>query len=92
MDGKLSGTFSRIPLSAKGGIAEAQRVRFPHLWHYYAYGVSTDAKNALRGQLVVTESDHTGKLLSATGVQIPGVLDDVYSRAAQAQLGVDHPR
>ncbi len=88
VDGKLTGTFSRVPLSAQGGITEAQRVRFPHLWHYYAYGVSAEVRNALRGQLIVTESDHTGKLLSATGVQIPGVLDDVYSRAAQAQLGL----
>ncbi len=87
VDGRLAGNFTRVPLSAKGGIADAQRVRFPHLWHYSTFGVNTDARQALRGQLVVTESDHTGKLLSATGVQIAGVLDDVYARAAQAALG-----
>lgn len=42
---------------------------------------------ALRGQLLVTERDAEGALLAATGVQIPGVLDDVYAGAADATLG-----
>lgn len=35
----------------------------------------------------MTERDASGALLAATGVQIPGVLDDVYSRATDATLG-----
>ncbi|MEU7819508.1 pullulanase-type alpha-1,6-glucosidase [Catellatospora sp. NPDC049133] len=90
VDGALAGDFTKIRLSASGGLSEAQRQKFPHLWAYGAFEVNAtlaSIKNALRGQLVVTESDHEGTLLSATGVQIPGALDDVYSAAAKAALG-----
>lgn len=43
---------------------------------------------ALRGQVVVTERDHEGNLLAVTGVQTPGVLDDLYAAATKAPLGV----
>ncbi|HCT80109.1 MAG TPA: DUF3372 domain-containing protein, partial [Micromonosporaceae bacterium] len=92
VDGRLTGTFQRVALKANGGLSEAHRVRFPHLWRYSSYGLNTDAESALRGQLVVTESDHEGKLLSATGVQIAGVLDDVYAKTTDAQLGVTFKR
>ncbi|MEV0457450.1 pullulanase-type alpha-1,6-glucosidase [Catellatospora methionotrophica] len=90
VDGALAGDFTKIRLSASGGLSEAQRQRFPHLWAYGAFDVNSTIaglRNALRGQLVVTESDHEGRLLSATGVQIPGALDDVYAAAAKAVLG-----
>ena len=41
--------------------------------------------DALRGQLAVSAEDGDGNLLVATGVQIPGVLDDLY--ANDARLG-----
>lgn len=90
VDGALAGEFTKIRLNASGGLSEAQRKKFPHLWAYGAFDVNASLaslKNALRGQLVVTESDHEGKLLSATGVQVPGVLDDVYSGARDVTLG-----
>jgi pullulanase-type alpha-1,6-glucosidase len=93
VDGELAGAYQSIRLSAQRyGLTEAQRNRFPHLWAYHTFGLTTHDRNriaaALRGQLVVTERDHEGALLSATGVQIPGVLDDVYaSEAADADLG-----
>ena len=38
---------------------------------------------ALRGQLAVSAVDENGFLRAATGVQIPGVLDDLYTNDAE---------
>jgi pullulanase-type alpha-1,6-glucosidase len=89
-DGELTGAYSSVRLAARrDGLTEAQRTRFPHLWQYDAFRLSdlSRVKDALRGQLVVTERDAAGKLLSATGVQTAGVLDDVYAPATGARLG-----
>ncbi|MEV1143512.1 pullulanase-type alpha-1,6-glucosidase [Micromonospora sp. NPDC049799] len=91
-DGELSGTYTTIPLRAqRNGLTEAQRATFPHLWAYQSFTLDrrdlAKVPAALRGQLVVTERDAQGGLLSATGVQIPGVLDDVYAAATEARLG-----
>ena len=37
------------------------------------------ARELLTGQLVVAAYDADGRLVRATGVQIPGVLDDLYA-------------
>jgi pullulanase-type alpha-1,6-glucosidase len=92
VDDELVGAYRSIRLNEDlDGITEAQRTRFPHLWAYRSFRLSTDDTSriaaVLRGQLVVTERDHVGRLLSATGVQIPGVLDDVYAAAARVRLG-----
>ncbi|WP_405430886.1 pullulanase-type alpha-1,6-glucosidase [Micromonospora sp. NBC_00617] len=92
VDGELSGTYTSLPLRAqRNGLTEAQRAAFPHLWSYRAFtldrGDLAKVPAALRGQLLVTERDAAGALLAATGVQIPGVLDDVYSGATQVTLG-----
>lgn len=44
-------------------------------------------RDALRGQVVAIERGPSGALLTATGVQIPGVLDDLYAGAAKVPLG-----
>jgi pullulanase-type alpha-1,6-glucosidase len=79
VDGELAGSFARIPLTARRdgptnlAVSTQDQARVP---------------DALRGQVVVTERDHEGKLLAATGVQIPGVLDDLYAgEATKAALG-----
>ncbi len=66
---------------------------FPNLKGYTALKLSdADAAKApemLKGQLAVSVFDDTGKLVDTTGVQIGGVLDDVYGAAASnATLGV----
>ncbi|QGN47877.1 pullulanase-type alpha-1,6-glucosidase [Micromonospora sp. WMMC415] len=91
-DGELAGTYTTIPLRAqRNGLTEAQGDRFPHLWAYQTFTLDrrdlAKVPAALRGQLVLTERDAEGALLAATGVQIPGVLDDVYSRSTGARLG-----
>ena len=44
-----------------------------------------DARKILTGQLGLAQYDDAGRLLDATGVQIPGVLDDVYGDATGAR-------
>ncbi len=92
VDGELVGTYTSLPLTAqRNGLTEAQRAAFPHLWDHRA--LTLDRRDlakvpaALRGQLLVTERAADGTLLGATGVQIPGVLDDVYASATAARLG-----
>ncbi|MGW6917638.1 pullulanase-type alpha-1,6-glucosidase [Kitasatospora sp. NPDC054939] len=68
----------------KGGLTAAQKAAYPHLSGYRAFAV--DARDAgrvpaaLRGQLLFTERLPGGAPLVATGVQVPGVLDDLYAR------------
>ncbi|PRY25708.1 pullulanase-type alpha-1,6-glucosidase [Pseudosporangium ferrugineum] len=73
----------------RNGLTEAQRQKFPHLWQYGAFTLprGTDVRDIVRGQVAVTERDAQGTLLSATGVQTAGVLDDVYAAATGARLG-----
>ncbi|MBB5873106.1 pullulanase-type alpha-1,6-glucosidase [Allocatelliglobosispora scoriae] len=92
VDGKLAGDFTTIRLSAgANGLTDRQRIAHPELWAYQAFQLGTAdlrvIRDALRGRLIVAESDHLGNLLSATGVQTPGVLDDVYAGATAARLG-----
>ncbi|GIE92560.1 pullulanase-type alpha-1,6-glucosidase [Paractinoplanes rishiriensis] len=87
--GELTGTYQSLRLAAKrNGLTEKQRVAFPHLWQYDAFKVgSADVAEILRGQVVATERDAAGKLLSATGVQTAAVLDALYPAATEARLG-----
>ncbi|MFI2712417.1 pullulanase-type alpha-1,6-glucosidase [Micromonospora sp. NPDC018662] len=91
-DGELTGTYTTLPLRAqRNGLTEAQRQAYPQLWASRAFSLDradlAKVPAALRGQLVVTERDAEGVLLGATGVQIPGVLDDVYAAATGVKLG-----
>ena len=75
-----------------GGLTSAQKAEFPHLAGYRAFTVDPrDAGRitaALRSQLILTEHLPSGAALAATGVQIPGVLDDLYAaKAAKADFG-----
>ncbi|MCC3764666.1 pullulanase-type alpha-1,6-glucosidase [Glycomyces sp. TRM65418] len=90
-DGALTGDFATIGLTAAGGLTEAQRRAWPQYWDYRAFTVDADAdaiREALRGQLVAVERDHTGTAWYATGVQTAGALDAYYSAALDADLGV----
>nr|BFE77870.1 hypothetical protein GCM10020093_004710 [Planobispora longispora] len=83
--GDLTGDHRLIRLSP-GSLTDAQKAKWPHLAGHAALTVDPrDAglvQEALRGQVVAVERDASGVLLTATGVQIPGVLDDVYAGAA----------
>ncbi|GAA3068728.1 pullulanase-type alpha-1,6-glucosidase [Streptosporangium carneum] len=88
--GDLTGDTGSIRLSP-GALTGAQRARWPHLAGHGAFRVDPrDAAllpEALRGQVVAVRRDASGALLAATGVQIPGVLDDLYAEAVHAGLG-----
>ncbi|MFD9212640.1 pullulanase-type alpha-1,6-glucosidase [Streptomyces sp. NPDC059544] len=77
---------------APSALTDAQKARFPHLKDFPAFNVDPRDRDrveeALRGQLIATQRNAAGALLAATGVQIPGVLDDLYAgRAQKAALG-----
>jgi len=90
-DGAIAGGSS-FPLTRDpAGLPAAVREDFPHLATYGALQVSGEARRRARelltGQLVVAAYDAAGTLVRATGVQIPGVLDDLYAGAHRARLG-----
>ncbi|MGW8397643.1 pullulanase-type alpha-1,6-glucosidase [Streptomyces lydicus] len=81
-----------------GTLTPAERAAFPHLTGYPAFTVDPRdralAPTALRGHLVAAQRTADGRR-TTTGVQIPGVLDDLYgARARHAALGpvFDHGR
>lgn len=76
----------------KSTLTDAQKAAFPHLKDYTAWSVDPRdrdrVREALRGQLVASQRAANGAVLAATGVQIAGVLDDVYgTTATKADLG-----
>jgi pullulanase len=90
-DGQITGPHQTIPLTPTE-LTEEQRAAYPHLAGQPAYaldpGDATDIAGVLRGQVVAVRRAADGTPTEATGVQIPGVLDDLYAdAAADAQLG-----
>ncbi|MFF4299367.1 pullulanase-type alpha-1,6-glucosidase [Streptomyces vinaceus] len=71
---------------AKTELTAAQKQKFPHLATYSAYTVDPRdrdrVREALRGQLVASARAANGAVLAATGVQLAGVLDDLYANTA----------
>lgn len=71
---------------AKSELTAAQKQKFPHLAGYAAYTVDPRdrgrVREALRGQLVASARAANGAVLAATGVQLAGVLDDLYANTA----------
>jgi pullulanase len=81
-DGVSGGTA--IPLTlAPGGLSAALRASFPHLAAQAAFHLPPDrvseVRAALKGQLAVSALDADGNPVDATSLQIPGVLDDLYT-------------
>ncbi len=82
-------TLTRIA----GGLTDEQKQRFPALADYVALGLDDTGRDEvaalLTGQLMVAQRDAEGALTGLTGVQISGVLDDLYASAvADVDLGV----
>lgn len=93
-DREVTGGTDPITLTRiDGGLTDAQKKRFPALAGFVALHVDgvdrAAAADLLKGQLMVAQRGVTGALAAFTGVQIPGVLDDLYAdAAADADLGV----
>jgi len=77
-----------FPLSYDpAGLPADLKAKYPHLASLGALHVTADAARLLRGQVAVAALSG-GKLVATTGLQIPGVLDALYSgAAAHARLG-----
>jgi pullulanase-type alpha-1,6-glucosidase len=88
-DGTLTGNARWLRL-ARTALTDAQKAKFPHLKDYTAWSVDPRdrdrVREALRGQVVASQRASNGAVLAATGVQISGVLDDLYD-ATKAELG-----
>jgi len=88
-DGTLTGDARWLRLS-KTALTDAQKAKFPHLKAYTAWSVDPRdrdrVREALSGQIVASQRAANGAVLAATGVQIAGVLDDLYD-ATKAELG-----
>ncbi|MFE9094352.1 pullulanase-type alpha-1,6-glucosidase [Streptomyces sp. NPDC007264] len=89
--GTLTGDDERWLRLTKTTLTDAQKAKFPHLKDYTAWSVDPRdrdrVREALDGQIVASQRAANGAVLAATGVQIAGVLDDVYGAAAKAELG-----
>ena len=73
-----------IPLSLdEAGLSAAILAKFPHLQGQHALALSADdldkVRIALKGQVAVAAFNADGFLVDATSLQIPGVLDDLYT-------------
>lgn len=86
----ISGSYETLPLTVNpDGLPEAASAKFPHLAGYTALTLDAEAVAAapemVRGQVAVA-TFRNGNITSITGLQIPGVLDDLY--AYDGDLGV----
>ncbi|MER5436650.1 pullulanase-type alpha-1,6-glucosidase [Streptomyces sp. NPDC002588] len=89
-DGTLTGDARWLRLT-RTTLTDAQKAKFPHLKDYAAWSVDPRdrdrVREALTGQLVASQRAVNGAVSAATGVQIAGVLDDLYGGATTAELG-----
>ncbi|WP_190188560.1 pullulanase-type alpha-1,6-glucosidase [Streptomyces minutiscleroticus] len=88
-NGTLTGDAKVLRLS-RSELTDAQKEKFPHLKAYTAWTVDPRdrdrVREALQGQVVAAQKAANGAVLAATGVQLAGVLDDLYD-ATEADLG-----
>ncbi|MDQ0580600.1 pullulanase-type alpha-1,6-glucosidase [Streptomyces rishiriensis] len=89
-NGALTGAAKWLRLT-KTTLTDAQKAAYPHLKTYTAWSVDPRdrdrVREALSGQVVASQRAANGAALAATGVQIAGVLDDLYPGATKARLG-----
>jgi pullulanase-type alpha-1,6-glucosidase len=90
-DGALSSEGRWLRLQAST-LSEEQKARFPHLKEYAAFTVDDRDRDrireALSGQVLLTQRIGNGALVTGTGVQTQGILDDLYAaKAEKASLG-----
>ncbi|MFF9910811.1 pullulanase-type alpha-1,6-glucosidase [Streptomyces sp. NPDC013457] len=91
-NGTLTGDDRRALRLNRTELTGAQKAAFPHLKAYGAFTVDPRdrdrVREALKGQLVAAQYAANGAVLTATGVQLAGVLDDLYAaKATGADLG-----
>ncbi len=79
----ITGGDSLVLTVDPDGLSDEVIAKFPHLAGYTALRIAPDdlsrVRIALKGQVGVSASDADGNLLNVAGLQIPGVLDDLYT-------------
>jgi pullulanase-type alpha-1,6-glucosidase len=90
-DGAIVGGTSYALRRDPAGLRPGLRSAFPHLATFDAlrvgWGAQRRARELLRGQLVAAAYDAEGRVVDVTGLQVPGVLDQLYAGAADQRLG-----
>ena len=83
-----------ITLREKGKILWDEYPKFPNIGGYDGWQISSAAKPLvpaiLKSESAIAAYDENGKLIDATGLQLQGVLDDLYSYSGD--LGVIYDR
>ncbi|WP_046728277.1 pullulanase-type alpha-1,6-glucosidase [Streptomyces humi] len=90
-DGTLTSDDERWLRLTRTTLTDVQKAKFPYLKDHTAWSVDPRDRGRVRaslsGQLVASQRAANGAVLAATGVQIAGVLDDLYATATRADLG-----
>lgn len=86
----VTGGTSLPLIPVGGGLTPALKAKYPYLSGYALVSVRPEeqaqVETLLRGQLLLSSETPAGKVQDVTGVQLPGVLDDLYTYAGP--LGV----
>ncbi len=92
VDGAVTGGTAVELNRDAAGLGAALAAEFPHLAAYDALRLPASAAGRaaelLKGQLAVATLDAAGRVTAVTGVQVPGVIDDLYAGAADDELGL----
>lgn len=92
VDGAIVGADEVITLTPGAGLSGLQAELNRHIRNYAAFSVpasvSTRVKDIVRGQVVLAQTGSDGLVTRASGVQLAPVLDEIYSLAAKASLGL----
>lgn len=79
----IAGGDSIVLTYNEDGLSDTVLAKFPHLRNFAALTVGPDdmrkVRIALKGQTAVSAYNEAGDLLDATGLQLPGVLDELYT-------------
>ncbi|KAM7268571.1 hypothetical protein ACFE04_010737 [Oxalis oulophora] len=81
-DEGIQGEDFKIELEEdRSGLSENVIKKFPHIQGYSAFKVPSglDIKNILKCQLAVVSYNSDGRCSNATGLQLPGILDELFS-------------
>jgi pullulanase len=84
VEGIMGGGVTSMPLTLDAaGLPEEVTAKFPHLTGYLALRLPEEKLNSvpalLKSQLAVQVTTADGAMLDATGVQLAGVLDELYT-------------
>ncbi len=79
-----------IPLTPKGKITSNRYPKFPNIYGYQTLEIPEESLSSipeiLKSEMAIAAYNEKGQLIDITGVQIQGVLDDLYSYSGE--LGV----